>query len=408
MSTKNIIHILLLCLCEMVYASSICADEIGQLQERIKSLEVENLKIQASQQQFQEEMRTNLNNGALAQELALDLEQQIRNAMHISGYADVEMLRTEKNSYLRLHHFSLFFRKKISEKWQLSSEIEYEDAPIFEANNDSQEVLDGGNNPVEITTLEAASGKILLETMSIDYRWRPTVNLRLGRFFTPAGIWSLDHYPPFVTTQERPLHIRKIFPQLVDGLGVYGTRKFSSAFINYDVYTGNGEGNQGGAGDNDHHKALGFKAELELDWLDLFRVGFSGYVDTVDANPDRFPGKKALGIHLKSEWQWLNIQAEFARAYYSTGIVPGYRTDAFYGFYVQAALKFGKTIIGIRPDKFTDYKVGDNNLSKTRRTLFANYRLEPDILLKLEYHQDRFNSKLEDLLIGSITVNLGN
>ena len=103
---------------------------------------------------------------------------------------------------------SLFFTKDFGNGWSFFSEVEYEDGPKFEG--------DG-------TTLSSQDGKIFLESVNMTYLHKPDLSARVGRFFTPAGIWSVDHYPPFVGTQLRPQHIRKIFPQVIDGAGVFGS-----------------------------------------------------------------------------------------------------------------------------------------------------------------------------------------
>jgi len=154
-----------------------------------------------------------------------DLSKEIENNITISGYADVEYRGSSEpgiNEEFRMHHLSLFFSKQFDNNVKFFSEIEYEDTPKFEGKNDGS------------GDLETASGKIFVEALNFDWNYSQHLNIRAGRFFTPAGIWSEDHYPPFVTTQERPLHIRKIFPQLIDGLSLFGSTEFTTNhFFNY-------------------------------------------------------------------------------------------------------------------------------------------------------------------------------
>ena len=60
----------------------------------------------------------------------------ISDLVKISGYADAELRITSNkndNNSFRIRHLSLFFSKKVQEKWQFFSEIEFEDAPKIES-----------------------------------------------------------------------------------------------------------------------------------------------------------------------------------------------------------------------------------------------------------------------------------
>ncbi|MFV2058920.1 MAG: hypothetical protein ACC707_20870, partial [Thiohalomonadales bacterium] len=258
---------------------------------RLQKLEQENKKIKAQHKAFKKEIMAVLEDKGIAEDIALDIETQMTTAMKISGYADVEYIKTSKENDkpgFRLHHFSLFFTKKINDKWSLFSEIEYEDGPVFEGDNTNVPVVTPGPGGGESTAtqLKASSGKIFLEAMNVDYHMLPQMNFRLGRYFTPAGIWSIDHYPPFVPTQERPMHIRNIFPQLVDGLMTYGRIPMGSTYFKYDLYYGNGEVSTGN-GDGDTHKSSGIRLALEIPVLTKFELGVSGYEDTVKNDEEK-------------------------------------------------------------------------------------------------------------------------
>lgn len=327
-----------------------------------------------------------------------DLSEEINTSMKIAGYADVEYKGSSEpgiNEEFRMHHLSLFFTKQFENNIKFFSEIEYEDAPKFEGVNDGS------------GDLKEASGKIFVEAVNFDWNYSQHVNLRVGRFFTPAGIWSEDHYPPFVTTQERPLHIRKIFPQLVDGLSFSGNTEFTSNhFFNYTAFVGNGQSNVSGKKDLNSNKATGFKGDYKAPWLDDFTLGFTLYNDNKDSSAsdaDRF----AYGYHVKLRQQNLTFQAEYATTDLEfTNPSNNYTSK---GYYAQFLYSFDQWGLGYRYDTFDKTNLNIEEIE--RNSFFINYHLNEYLTLKGEYHYDQHNDPLIDefgYYIFSVTGYLGN
>ncbi len=298
----------------------------------------------------------------------VDAGEKTSQIMEISGYADVEYIMTDehgKNNEFRVHHLSLQFLKQISEQWSLFSEIEYEDGPFFEANNDGT------------TAMKKSEGKIFVEVMSLNYNYSPKISFRLGRFFTPAGIWNIDHYPPFVSTQERPQHIRKIFPQVVDGVLVHGGATLGNTPVNYSLYIGNGEGNNGN-NDGNEDKAVGGRLTLKLPALTLTEVGVSGFTDTNNSNTE----KSSYGVDLKVQWKNLKFQGEYATASVKPLTGTGYDISGYYG---QAIYGYKSWDFIYRYDWY-DPKDSVDNDEATINTLAVNYHFTPKVVAKAEHH----------------------
>lgn len=333
----------------------------------------------------------NIDKIVILQEQMSLLEKQFKSQLKISGYADVEYRSSSKpgdEPGFRLHHFSLFFKKNINEEWRFFSEIEYEDAPSINFENDHTNCFD-------------CSGSILVEAMNIDYLWKPQGSFRFGRFFTPAGIWSIDHYPPFVPTQERPLHIRKIFPQLVDGIMVFGRASLGNTFLTYNLFTGNGEGNPGHE-DLNSDKATGLKVSFNIPALDHTEFGATGYQDTLNDDTE----KSVAGIHTKLEVAGLTFQAEYANGEFTPLIGQKYDSTGYYG---QLDYQLSNFLLGFRYDYFEKNSTIVND-SNTRQSLFFNYRVDKDIVFKLEHHNtEPEDSTLEstDLTVASVAIYLG-
>ncbi|MCI0508276.1 MAG: porin [Gammaproteobacteria bacterium] len=315
--------------------------------------------------------------------------------MNISGYTDLEYHDSSAPGAepgFRLHHMSLFFEKRITDQWRFFSEIEYEDGPFIEYN------YNGSNVDSEC---EGCYGKIFLEAMNFTYAWDPRAQFRGGRFFTPAGIWSIDHYPPFVPTQLRPQHIREIFPQVVDGVTVFGTLPLGGMFVNYDIYLGNGEGNPGSE-DGNSEKATGAKLSLLFPALKYLEIGASIYNDTQNDDQE----KEAIGAHLKLKIWDFTLQGEYATA--TNTPVSGSSFDQS-GYYAQLLYDIGKWTLGGRYDF---YDAQENTQSESiYNSVFVNYHVTEAIVLKLEHHQVELEDPAAedyDHTIGSVVIYLGN
>lgn len=378
-------------------AESAPAEDTPDLKRRVQQLEQQIQSMQKSNDAFVESITKTVKEDALAQESGLELENQFRSKLQTSGYADVEFRHSSKaNSHpgFRIHHFSVIFTKEIDSNWSTFSEVEYEDAPQIEFTPGSPDCQ--GN----------CSGAIILEAMNVDYTPNEYFGLRFGRFFTPAGIWSVDHYPPFVTTQERPLHIRNIFPQLIDGAMIHGSIPIVEAFLDYDVYLGNGEGNSG-SGDNNDEKSLGFRAALQLPWLTQFELGTSLLADTLSESDGSSTAKVVAGMHLRVRGGPVAVQMEVANGNYQpdgTGI-----EFTKLGYYTQLGVDVMATTIGYRYDYFEDYdKPTATSIDLTRHTLYANYRVHKNVVTKLEFHNTTQGSgTAESLTIGTVAYYLG-
>jgi hypothetical protein len=210
--------------------------------------------------------------------------------------------------------------------------------------------------------------------------WKQQASFRFGRFFTPAGIWSVDHYPPFVPTQERPGHIRKIFPQLVDGAMAYGTLQFGKHFLTYDAYYVNGDGNNG-HNDKNADKAIGVKASaiIGVPMLSHLELGGTVYVDPKDSkNKDN--KRTAIGVHGKVKMKNIILQSEAAYATFDGGS-EAVNTRA--GYYAQVIYEPSAWGVGARHDMYSSE--WDSNKTTTN-SVFVNYRFNTNLVVKAEHH----------------------
>jgi hypothetical protein len=377
MLTNKKMVLLFLAMTLMLSATARAAEESEDVREQLNILKDEILILQ---DQLEE---TNVANA---------------NEMKISGYADIEYHNSTASGAepgFRLHHMSLFFEKRLTDDWKFFSEIEYEDAPFSE--------FDFTDKSTD-STCDGCYGKIFLEAANFTYAYDPIASFRTGRFFTPAGIWSIDHYPSFVPTQLRPQHIRSIFPQVVDGVAMFGTVTMGNSFLNYDLYLGNGEGNSGKE-DTNSDKATGINVSLLLPFFKYFEIGMSAYNDTSTiAGNDT--DKSAVGAHMKVKFYKFTFQTEYAIAEIDPDTGSAYDRT---GYYAQLLYDIDRWTLGVR----TDFYDEDNSVSKesTFNSVFFNSHLNQAVVLKLEHHQvsdDDITKEDYDHTIASIVMYLGN
>jgi hypothetical protein len=334
----------------------------------------------------------------LTREEADDTASRFKNSLSVSGYADTELVATNdpngKKSGFRIHHFSVFMKKQVSDNLRFFSETEWEDGPFHDAGT--------------------GAGAIFVEALNFNYQWRPDTDIRLGRFFTPAGIWSVDHYPPFVATQELPQHIRKIFPAVVDGAALSGNHPVGKAFVNYDLYVGNSETPTfDGSQNANATTATGLRVNASLPIAQQFDLGFTLYHDKLAIDPldtsatANGPKKNVQGIHAKIKQGAIGFQAEYAKGNYgATTFTP--TTYNSKGYYAQFTYDINKWTLGYRYDFYNPQSTVAQNGTQINSAIL-NYHVSNNVVLKWEHHL----ANLQDAAkkdyyrsIASIAVNL--
>lgn len=289
-----------------------------------------------------------------------EAEASFSDLLEVSGYLDTEYIFTKdkpgSNDGFRVHHLSLMFGKKIDDNWSFFSELEFEDAPKFVG-----------------TTAE---GKIFLEAVYIDHDCGNGNHVRLGRYITPAGIWNLDHYPPFVPTQDRPQHIRKIFPQYLDGVQAFGSRNLNNVLVDYSVYVGNG-GGEDGHGDSNQGKAIGGRAKVKLLNAGDVEIGVSAYSGKDNGDADR----SSTGFDVRFAHKNIKFQGEYGKAKIKPAAGGDYNSTGWYG---QVIYDINKVSLVYRYDT---YEANSTTVStKNVNTAAINYHFTPKVVGKFENH----------------------
>jgi hypothetical protein len=296
--------------------------------------------------------------------------------VEVSGYADAEFSLTDEdgeNSKFRIHHLSLFFTKDIQKEWKLFTEIEYEDAPFIESSSAAD-------------TVATSQGKLFVEQMYIEYHPAFDWDVRVGRFLTPAGIWSIYHYPPYVPTQRRPLQVRRIFPQVADGVQLRNSFSLGGSFDTH-LYVANGAGNPGRL-DRNEHKAIGARVNYAANVLGGFELGGSYYGERDNDGIKR----NSYGAHLLVTRSAFKLQSEYAYRRNDQQTLTDFNDK---GFYAQLTYDIGRWTVAARYDWYDPNDTDPKN-DQFRYTGAVNYHFAHNVVGKVEYNRNEFDDPASD------------
>ena len=329
---------------------------------------------------------------AVSEDAISDANRQLEYGVKISGYVDAEYRTRTKSpgdhNGFQLHHTNFMFLNKFSEKWSFFSEVELENGTQLEGEGSST----------------SGTGSLFVEKANFDYKWRPDTTIRMGRFMTPFGIWNQDHYSPFVSTQDRPMHIEQIAPGTTNGLDIIGLAPVGSNFVKYNLYVGNGSDSPG-EGDTNNNKAVGARGTFIFTNFLHLEAGLSTYKDTLEDGSD----KTVNGLHMKlREGPWA-MQLEYAAG--KEDPLTGPETESK-GAYIQPQYTTGKWSFGYRYDMY-DPDSGDSSTKseKVDNVAYVNYRVLPHLVLKAEHHMYSYDDPaIEDstMTVFSVAAFLGN
>lgn len=134
--------------------------------------------------------------------------------------------------------------------------------------------------------------RISLVRAQFDLLLNDAINLRMGKFITPAGIWNVDHASPVILTVRQPLQtsITPIFPESQTGFMLFGRQYLGDHDLTYNAYVTTGRSGPGNTKtgsnydnsiDNLGDVAMGGHIGLKLDVLRGISIGGSAMTGTL-------------------------------------------------------------------------------------------------------------------------------
>lgn len=355
-------------------------DRLDRLEGEVKSIKQEN-----------ELLKKRLEEVETDQEDTKQNYSDLSKLVDVSGYADAQYTLTNQpgeNNHFRIKHLSLFFSKEIEKQWKLFSEIEYEDAPLIESNN-------------KTNTVAKSQGVVFLEQMYIQYRPAVDMDMRIGRYLTPFGIWSVYHYPPYVATQTSPMFYKIMFPDVSDGVQIRKSFSLRNSLLDTNLYVGNGTGNPGGT-DRNENKGVGARVNYGSDMVSGFEVGASYYREKDNLDTMQF----VYGGHMQYTRSRFQLQSEYI-VRRNHPVNAGYFNDA--AFYALGAYDIGKWVVAGR----FDWLNSNQRIARSdhyRYTGALNFHIVHNIVAKMEFSRNVFtdpNVKNYNEIIFAIAVAIG-
>lgn len=169
-------------------------------------------------------------------------------------------------------------------------------------------------------------GGIVIERVHLDYSYSSQLNVRVGQWLTPYGIWNVDHGSPTIIPVSKPYPIgEQLFPPRQVGIEVFGSQLFRRATLGYHLTLSNGRGDFAHI-DSDRNKAVGARLYASTSEIGALTVGVSGYGGLAtqsprlvieSANPPRIAAvsddrfhELAFAWDLLWEWRSLRVQSE--------------------------------------------------------------------------------------------------
>lgn len=243
-------------------------------------------------------------------------------------------------------------------RWRFFSELELEDALVFESGD-----------------ITAEDTEVVLERLYVDYAARDAFKFRLGKFLTPVGRWNLVHAAPLTWTTSRPLITEATFPTNASGAMVYGVLPGWGEGIEYSLYASIGEEIFPEKDLDTFREAVGARASGSP--LPNLEFGLSYANFELEDSPDEH--RDLYGVDFAWAWRRWELSGEFAVREANSRQGSGDER----GLYAQLVAPITTRLYGV-----ARYEQFHQSGAERDLQLYLggfNFRLIPAVVLKAEY-----------------------
>lgn len=376
-------------------------------------------------------------------------------ALRIYGFADFGVQRAwaEKSSPVAnfieanatsfvIGNLNLYFDAKPADKWRTLIEVHLTNAPHGLVNSpgglagtfdreDTYQIDPHGSG----LNVPLWRGSIAIERAWAEWQAHQLIKVRVGNYFTPWGIWNIDHGSPTLITLNLPqMILQYVFPIRQTGIQLYGSAFFGEWQLGYHATLSNGRNEVSNFDFNDG-KALGGRLFLRRETGAVnFTLGASGYmgsqqdeqVDLVGINPLTFEQyanwrykEELLGFDVALDIDDFRVRTELTarnRRYDAdkreeadplfAPLGSTWPSQVAYWAYLVVAQRL--PWLGLEPYLFIDGQHRESSLGDTTIgiSLGLNVHFTPATLLKLSYYESYFLNLTSDALAADLD-NLG-
>lgn len=277
----------------------------------------------------------------------------------LGGYSSASIMAPRRgNTELNLNEISLLLSWDNNARLKFFGELELERPLSWNENK----------------KFDSKNGYLDLERLYLDYNLSEKINIRGGRFLTPAGRWNLLHAPPLVWTGTRPLVTSYLFPAAINGVMLHGSIPLNMAgtdrTVDYSFYA-EALKDQDQEDDEIIYKNVA-GAHFKLN--NRFNPGLSLATFTEDRPGS--PEYRMIGLDFITHVNGWEISGEGFQRFTSSG------NDGGSGAYLQSAAPLGNNWYWLtRLETFHKPDV----VSGERWVLGLTKRIKPTQLLKMEF-----------------------
>ena len=276
-------------------------------------------------------------------------------------------------------------------------------------------------------------GSIVLERAWTEWQPYQFLNVRVGNFFTPWGIWNIDHGSPTLITLQLPqMILQRVIPIRQTGIQLWGSTFVDDWQLGYHLTLSNGRVVDN-LFDHDDDKAFGARAFARLEMGNFnFAAGASFYAGNQENEEVAIRSLAPLEVDEASTWAYdevlfgldlaldyddFRIRSEFTVAslqyepgkhepLQALGVPLGSLTPSDNHYYAYLILAQRLGFWGLEPLAFLDAQHLETPVGDTLITAAVglNIHFTPSTLLKLNYAQSMPFKLSNDELATSLDI----
>lgn len=213
------------------------------------------------------------------------------------------------------------------------------------------------------------------ERLYLDYLSSDLLNIRVGKFLTPLGIWNEIHADPLTWTVSRPVVTFAAFPEYITGAQIFGNFEVFEQDLSYALFYQGNESLDENTGHRKTHFAYGGRLrwfatpeiEMGIPFLHCREYGVGDRINLT-------------GMDFSYRRRRIEIRSE---ATYSSVDLEGGGWSQEYGYYIQGAYGITERLFATLRHEYFNGRRGVGDIEAY--SIGTAYKPRPQIVFKAEY-----------------------